>query len=507
MVVLRPWVGYETLYLARDLKWLPETIQLRDEDTVEQLLRHLRPPPYEQAPVISLADSPAECWPVSKTLRDGLKREVEGSLVRNDGSRLPISLGVSPVCHGDAIVGAVVVFQDITERRLAEQALHDSEQRMSRILANIPGFAYTFRVEPDGHSCFPYAGPGISEFYGLLPQEVRDDMMPIHMLAHPDDRPRIEATIAESVREVTPFHMDFRICRLGMPERWVEVRSIPEHEADGSIIWYGIMLDIGDRKRIEEEVQRLNQKLEKRVAERTAELQAANRELETFTYCVPHDLRQPLRAIDGFLSLLEERLGTTLDDENRRCMTTISEQALRMAALIDALLSFSRSGRFEMSKAPVDLEALVYEVVREFQLATQGRKVEWSIGELPVVIGDHAMLRMVIGNLLSNALKFTQPRERALIKIGSRKGNQNEVVVYVRDNGVGFEMQYAEKLFGVFQRVHGMEEFKGSGVGVANVRRVIMRHGGHTWAKGKVNEGATIYFTLPKCENKKVKSA
>jgi light-regulated signal transduction histidine kinase (bacteriophytochrome) len=256
----------------------------------------------------------------------------------------------------------------------------------------------------------------------------------------------------------------------------------------------GFLADITERKQAEAEIDKLNQELQRRVVE----LQAANRDLETMTYSVSHDLRQPLRHIDNFLGLLKKRIGETLDPESRRYMTTISDAALRMARLIDDLLSFSRSGRFEMKCVPVDLGSLAQEVVRELEAAAQGRLVEWRIGHLPVVCADHAMLRVVFRNLLSNALKFTQPRQRAEIEVGCLPDQGDEIVVFVRDNGVGFDMQYVHKLFRVFERLHGVEDFEGTGIGLANVRRVIARHGGRTWAEGKVDSGATFYFSVPR---------
>ena len=282
--------------------------------------------------------------------------------------------------------------------------------------------------------------------------------------------------------------------------------------------------DITARKRTVEEVHRLNAELEQRVHDRTAELEAVNKELEAFSYSVSHDLRAPLRHVQGYVDLLARETGAQLSEKGRRYMQTITAASHDMGELIDDLLAFSRMGRAEMIETGVNLDTLVQETLRDLETTAAGRNIVWIIPPLPAVLGDPAMLKLVLANLLGNAVKFTRTREQAVIEMGFRNAEgggqkaaeqlvkdtprdssapqcairnaQSEIVFFVRDNGVGFDPQYTHKLFGVFQRLHRAEDFEGTGIGLANVRRIITRHGGRTWAEGQLNEGATFYFTL-----------
>jgi PAS domain S-box-containing protein len=257
--------------------------------------------------------------------------------------------------------------------------------------------------------------------------------------------------------------------------------------------------DITERKAAEEKIRQLNIGLEQRVVERTGELEAANKELEAFSYSVSHDLRAPVRHIDGFVKLLKKNADQKLDEGGKRFLRIIEDSAHQMGMLIDDLLVFSRMGRTDLSRAKVSSDSLVHEAVNTMQPETADRKISWKIGKLPEVEADLAMLRQVWINLIANAVKYTRPRNPAEIEVGCN-GDNGEHVFFVRDNGVGFDMQYAHKLFGVFQRLHRAEEFEGTGIGLANVRRIIYRHGGRTWAESEIGKGATFFFSLPKTQ-------
>jgi signal transduction histidine kinase len=257
-----------------------------------------------------------------------------------------------------------------------------------------------------------------------------------------------------------------------------------------------LQIEVEHRAQREDEIRNLNQELVKRAAE----LEATNKDLESFSYSVSHDLRAPLRHLAGFSELLQKQTASLLDDKSRRYLQTILDSAKKMGNLIDDLLAFSRVGRAETKSTSVSLEQLVKEAVAEFGPETKGRDIAWKIGILPVCYGDRSLLKLVVVNLVSNAIKFTRMRTHAEIEIGCVGRNRDEVEIFVRDNGAGFDMQYVNKLFGVFQRLHLPEQFEGTGIGLATAQRIVHRHGGKVRAEGAIDEGATFYFSLPKAQ-------
>ncbi len=278
---------------------------------------------------------------------------------------------------------------------------------------------------------------------------------------------------------------------------WLEAHfsPLPENDPDGGQTWHGSITDITERKRIEDDIRRFNVELEQRVRERTVELEAAVNDQAAFSYTVSHDLRAPLRALDGFSQQVLKEHGALLPESGRRYLRIIRESAQKMSQLIDDLLEFSRLGRQPLAMRSVDMAALVRDALTTLAPLQANRHIELRIGNLPPSHGDLAMLRQVWVNLLSNALKYTRQREQAVIEVGFEQ-LADRTRYFVRDNGTGFDMRHAHKLFGVFERLHRSEDFEGTGVGLAIVQRILARHGGSVQAQGEPDQGATFSFVL-----------
>lgn len=317
-------------------------------------------------------------------------------------------------------------------------------------------------------------------------------------VTHPDDRARDWDAFQGIIRGDAPdYRLEKRYLRKDGSLAWVNVNvTVLRDPAGKPYRTMAAVEDVTVRKQSEAAIHQLNQTLEQRVRERTQQLEAANRELEAFSYSVSHDLRSPLRAIDGFARILSEDHEGSLDGEGRRLLDVICAEARRMGRLIDDLLAFSRVGRSAFRSAEVDMESLARTAFEDCSRPFPDRNLEFAVGPLPPAWGDPAMLRQVLANLIQNAIKYTQPREFARIEVGGRL-EDGDTVYWVRDNGIGFDMKYAGKLFGVFQRLHGEDEFEGTGVGLALVKRVIDRHSGRVWAEAAPGEGACFWFAVP----------
>ncbi|MBI3932122.1 MAG: PAS domain S-box protein [Acidobacteria bacterium] len=400
------------------------------------------------------------------------------------------------------VLGAVVVLveREVGRRARAEADLRTQNTVLELILANMADGV----VVADERARFTHFNPAAERIVGVGktgagPEEWGRHygvFLPDGVTPYPQERyPLLRALRGEDTDG------DEQLIRnAGYPAGVViRVTGRPMRDASGAVRGgLAVFRDVTAERRSAEEIRSLNEELRKKVAE----LEAANAELESFSYSVSHDLRAPLRHVHGFVDLLRKRAGASLDETGRRHLDVIAEASRHMGQLIDDLLAFSRMGRVEMRTARVDLATLVAEVVGQVGREAEGRTIDWAIGDLPGVVGDRALLRIALVNLLSNAVKYTRPRGRARIEVGAQAATNGRVVLFVRDDGVGFDMRYADKLFGVFQRLHRAEEFEGTGIGLATVRRVVNRHGGEVWAEATPESGATFYVSLPPDEGR-----
>jgi PAS domain S-box-containing protein len=429
-------------------------------------------------------DGPKVLSGLTACLAQGHLRDLECVLLTKDRQEVPVLINASLITDPQGRpLGVIGVIRDITALRRAEAALETERQRLLSLLEELPAYVYL----KDPNFAIHFANRFFLERFG------DPGNRPCYEVIHGFQAPcpacqAISALEARAPQEREWTHREGRTYRTYV---------YPFADRDGSPLVLELGIDITDRKQAEKAIQQLNEELEERVRYRTAQLEAANRELESFSYSISHDLRAPLRAIDGFSRLFLKENASQLDDEGRRLINVIRANTQKMGQLIDDLLAFSRLGRREVKVADLDMGKLVAEIMKELQGDLEGRTVHWDLKPLPQTRADRALMHQVWVNLLDNALKFTRSRDAATIEVGCHSAPSGDTY-YVKDNGVGFDMKYAHKLFGVFQRLHRYEEFEGTGVGLALVQLIIQRHGGRIWAEGWVNGGATFYFFLPR---------
>jgi PAS domain S-box-containing protein len=417
--------------------------------------------------------------------------DLQGWRLRKDGTRFWAAITLTALRDEEGnLTGFSKITRDITQRRLVEEALQKSRTMFERLFENSPDSI----VVVDGNGIIRKVNQQTEVLFGYMREELIGQ--------------RVELLIPDRFKKIHRQHRrnyfgDPRPRKMGIGlelfasnqggrEFPVDIMLAPIETNEGT--WaFAVVRDITRQRESDAKISELNSQLRNQVQQ----LAASNRELEAFSYSVSHDLRAPLRHIIGFVDLLKGRSSGSLDEKSGHYMEVISEAAKKMGNLIDDLLAFSRMGRTELMKKRFDLGQVVREIVRDLADETKGREIEWQVGPLPEVTGDASMLRQVMFNLATNAVKFTRPRPSAVIEIGAID-LVDEIQVFVKDNGVGFDPTYLNKLFGLFQRLHRNEEFEGTGVGLALVQRIILRHGGRVWAEGSPDEGATFWFSLPK---------
>jgi PAS domain S-box-containing protein len=435
-------------------------------------------------------DRPDEEAKIMAEVKRGAIRHLQTLRVRQDGKAIEVSLTVSPIRNARRdIIGVSSIARDITEQQRARAALERHatvlrEQAQMLDLANVLARDLDDRIILWNTGMEKMYGWSKAEAVGRLSHELFRTILPQPL-------EKIRAALFEKGRwegELRHFRKDGR--QLVVASQWVV--HIDDRGKPAAIL--EVNNDVTARKEAEDQVRRMNVELEERVEERTAELRAANHEMEAFTYSVAHDLRAPLRHIDAFSRILHEDFGSELPEEAQRYLANIRQGSRNMSQLVDDLLNLARVGRQELKRLPTSLNAIINDVKDDLDRETRGRQIKWHIEHLPMIECDAGLIKQVFTNLLSNAVKYTRPRAAAQIEIGLRKIN-GETAVFVRDNGVGFSMKYADKLFGVFQRLHRQEEFEGTGVGLATVERIVRKHGGRVWAEAELDKGATFYFT------------
>lgn len=444
------------------------------------------------------ADQPQVIAAIQNAIRTTSVFETEHQVLRADGSLgWTLSRAVPLMDARGEILEWFGAASDITEQRRAEEAMRRSEERLRLALEAARLGTFDFDVAT-GEVVWDQQ---MRQIWGLDPEDPLDYAEVLRRV-HPEDQERVSRIFAEALESHSDgrYTADYRIVWPDGAVHWTRSWGLVYFTGEGpgrrAVRVLGVEQDVTPQVRATQELQRLKDELEVRVEQRTADLAAANRDLEAFAYTVSHDLRAPLRHVTAFVELLDQHSGQALDEQGREYLRTISSAAQRMGNLMDDLLRLSRLGRAALTDTDVSLRQLVDEALEELAPQTEGRRIDWQVGALPRVRGDHALLRGAVVNLLANAVKYTRQRDPAKIEVGCQE-RDNEVVFFVRDNGAGFDMEFADKLFGVFQRLHPAQEFEGTGVGLASVRRVIERHGGRTWAEGAVNRGTTFFFSLP----------
>jgi PAS domain S-box-containing protein len=374
-----------------------------------------------------------------------------------------------------------------------ETTLAESNQQLHLALAAGRMGTWTFELGPRGEV---FGSPELEEIFGFKPNEFARTERALFELIHPGDHPKVRQMIAAGMQDGKEREVEFRFLPRGRKPGWMLGRGRAYFDPAGKPVRLaGIAIDITALKEAEGEILRLNGELERRVAERTAQLESINKELEAFSYSVSHDLRAPLRSIRGFSELLLQRYAGQMDERGQDYLRRACESCEHMDNLIGDLLKLSRLGRAEMQCRPVNLSLMAQAIAAELQRGEAERPAEFLIVPDLAAAGDEHLLRVVLDNLMRNAWKFTRKQPKPRIEFGSVANPAP--AFYVRDNGAGFDMAYAGKLFGVFQRLHSATEFPGNGVGLATVQRIINRHGGRVWAVGAIDQGATVFFTLP----------